>query len=42
MLPWERMIYVSIIEENIKKKNDEIQRQLGSSIVGSRRIETPG
>lgn len=39
MLPWERMIYVSIIEENIKKRNEDLQRQIGSS---GRKVETPG
>lgn len=39
MLPFERMIYVSIIAENIKKKNEEMQRQLGSS---GKRVETLG
>ena len=27
MLPWERQIYVSLLQEHIKEENERIQRQ---------------
>jgi hypothetical protein len=27
MLPWERQIYVSLLQEHIKEENDRIKRQ---------------
>jgi hypothetical protein len=31
MIPWEKTIWLSLMEQHIKEKNEELQRQLGSS-----------
>lgn len=29
MLPWERQIYVSLLQEHIKKENERVKKQNG-------------
>ena len=41
MIPWERKIYLSMLESYVKEKNQEIQRQMQASGQGTR-TEYPG
>jgi hypothetical protein len=41
MIPWERTIYLMLIENHIKEKNEEYQRQMQQSGFQHRKIEYP-
>ena len=42
MMPWERTIYLSMLESYVREKNQEIQRQMQASGQGGTRTEYPG
>ena len=41
MIPWERKIYLAMLETHIREKNQEIQRQMAANGQGQR-VEHPG